>query len=149
MLDWVAPTGGYLLTACFSSGRAAGLGVINYLQSAPATQAKKAAVSPTEGKVAKLKVAVTIDDEALPVKAKRASKAKVDAVASIVDAAAPKKRAAKAIPAASSELEVAPVKAKRSTKVAEVAVADEVAAECVTQKTKRTTNEGELSVDAV
>jgi hypothetical protein len=26
MLDWEAPTGGYLLTACFASGRAAGLG---------------------------------------------------------------------------------------------------------------------------
>ncbi|XLM19611.1 NAD(P)/FAD-dependent oxidoreductase, partial [Chromobacterium piscinae] len=24
MLDWEAPTGGYLLTACFASGRAAG-----------------------------------------------------------------------------------------------------------------------------
>jgi len=28
MLDWEAPTGGYLLTACFASGRAAGLGVL-------------------------------------------------------------------------------------------------------------------------
>jgi predicted flavoprotein YhiN len=26
MLDWEAPTGGYLLTACLASGRAAGLG---------------------------------------------------------------------------------------------------------------------------
>jgi uncharacterized flavoprotein (TIGR03862 family) len=32
MLDWEAPTGGYLLTACFSSGRRAGLGVLNYLR---------------------------------------------------------------------------------------------------------------------
>ena len=32
MLDWEAPTGGYLLTACFASGRAAGLGVINRLE---------------------------------------------------------------------------------------------------------------------
>ena len=31
MLDWEAPTGGYLLTACFSTGRAAGLGVLNWL----------------------------------------------------------------------------------------------------------------------
>ena len=31
MLDWEAPTGGYLLTACFSSGRAAGLGVLAWL----------------------------------------------------------------------------------------------------------------------
>ena len=30
MLDWEAPTGGYLLTACFASGHAAGQGVINY-----------------------------------------------------------------------------------------------------------------------
>jgi predicted flavoprotein YhiN len=34
MLDWEAPTGGYLLTACFASGRAAGLGVVRWLQSA-------------------------------------------------------------------------------------------------------------------
>ncbi len=33
MLDWEAPTGGYLLTACFSTGYAAGLGVVNWLQS--------------------------------------------------------------------------------------------------------------------
>lgn len=32
MLDWEAPTGGYLLTACFATGRAAGLGVVDYLQ---------------------------------------------------------------------------------------------------------------------
>jgi len=32
MLDWEAPTGGYLLTACFASGRAAGLGIIEWLQ---------------------------------------------------------------------------------------------------------------------
>lgn len=32
MLDWEAPTGGYLLTACFASGRAAGLGVLKWLQ---------------------------------------------------------------------------------------------------------------------
>ncbi|MBS7690820.1 TIGR03862 family flavoprotein [Pseudomonas lalucatii] len=32
MLDWEAPTGGYLLTACFASGRAAGLGMLDWLQ---------------------------------------------------------------------------------------------------------------------
>ena len=32
MLDWEAPTGGYLLTACFASGRAAGLGAWRWLQ---------------------------------------------------------------------------------------------------------------------
>jgi uncharacterized flavoprotein (TIGR03862 family) len=31
MLDWEAPTGGYLLTACFASGRAAGQGVLAWL----------------------------------------------------------------------------------------------------------------------
>jgi uncharacterized flavoprotein (TIGR03862 family) len=31
MLDWDAPTGGYLLTACFASGRWAGLGVNQWL----------------------------------------------------------------------------------------------------------------------
>jgi len=34
MLDWEAPTGGYLLTACFASGRAAGMGALRYLQTA-------------------------------------------------------------------------------------------------------------------
>ncbi|OZA13038.1 MAG: NAD(FAD)-utilizing dehydrogenase [Hydrogenophilales bacterium 17-62-8] len=32
MLDWEAPTGGYLLTACFASGRVAGQGALNYLK---------------------------------------------------------------------------------------------------------------------
>ena len=31
MLDWEAPTGGYLLTACFASGRAAGLSALAWL----------------------------------------------------------------------------------------------------------------------
>lgn len=31
MLDWEAPTGGYLLTACFSSGYAAGQGLVQWL----------------------------------------------------------------------------------------------------------------------
>ena len=31
MLDWDAPTGGYLLTACFASGRAAAKGLLQYL----------------------------------------------------------------------------------------------------------------------
>ena len=33
MLDWEAPTGGYLLTGCFASGRAAGLGAANWIKS--------------------------------------------------------------------------------------------------------------------
>lgn len=32
MLDWEAPTGGYLLTACFATGRAAGLGARRWLE---------------------------------------------------------------------------------------------------------------------
>jgi uncharacterized flavoprotein (TIGR03862 family) len=32
MLDWEAPTGGYLLTACFASGRSAGLGAAAWLE---------------------------------------------------------------------------------------------------------------------
>ncbi len=31
MLDWEAPTGGYLLSACFATGRAAGLGALEWL----------------------------------------------------------------------------------------------------------------------
>lgn len=36
MLDWEAPTGGYLLTACFASGRAAGLWTVEWLRGLPA-----------------------------------------------------------------------------------------------------------------
>lgn len=32
MLDWEAPTGGYLLTACLTTGRVAGLGVLSHLK---------------------------------------------------------------------------------------------------------------------
>ncbi len=32
MLDWEAPTGGYLLTACFATGRVAGLGALAWLK---------------------------------------------------------------------------------------------------------------------
>ena len=32
MLDWEAPTGGYLLTACFATGHAAGLGALEWLK---------------------------------------------------------------------------------------------------------------------
>jgi predicted flavoprotein YhiN len=33
MLDWEAPTGGYLLTACYASGRRAGLGAARWIKS--------------------------------------------------------------------------------------------------------------------
>ena len=36
MLDWEAPTGGYLLTACLATGRAAGRGVLEWLARVPA-----------------------------------------------------------------------------------------------------------------
>ena len=36
MLDWEAPTGGYLLTACFASGYRAGLGAAKWLKSSAA-----------------------------------------------------------------------------------------------------------------
>jgi len=39
MLDWEAPTGGYLLTACFAGGRAAGNGVLSWLNAAQPTSA--------------------------------------------------------------------------------------------------------------
>lgn len=38
MLDWEAPTGGYLLTACFASGRAAGAGAVTWLEAGRRTQ---------------------------------------------------------------------------------------------------------------
>jgi predicted flavoprotein YhiN len=36
MLDWEAPTGGYLLTACLATGRAAAQGVLQTLAGQPA-----------------------------------------------------------------------------------------------------------------
>lgn len=38
MLDWEAPTGGYLLTACFASGRVAAQGILDWLKRKPAEQ---------------------------------------------------------------------------------------------------------------
>ncbi len=38
MLDWEAPTGGYLLTACFASGRVAGNGVLAWLKNKDGTR---------------------------------------------------------------------------------------------------------------
>lgn len=37
MLDWEAPTGGYLLTACLATGQQAGLAAVGYLQDLTAT----------------------------------------------------------------------------------------------------------------
>jgi len=36
MLDWEAPTGGYLLQACFATGAAAGRGALQWLAHSPA-----------------------------------------------------------------------------------------------------------------
>lgn len=38
MLDWEAPTGGYLLTACFASGKTAGQGVLQWLAGSASAQ---------------------------------------------------------------------------------------------------------------
>lgn len=35
MLDWEAPTGGYLLTACLATGRMAGQGAVRWLAGRP------------------------------------------------------------------------------------------------------------------
>ncbi len=40
MLDWEAPTGGYLLTACWATGLRAGLGAANYLKAISSHTAK-------------------------------------------------------------------------------------------------------------
>ncbi|MBV1960267.1 MAG: NAD(P)/FAD-dependent oxidoreductase, partial [Oleibacter sp.] len=32
MIDWEAPTGGYLLTACFATGKRAGEGLVRWLK---------------------------------------------------------------------------------------------------------------------
>ena len=51
MLDWEAPTGGYLLTACFATGRAAGLGVLHWLremQARPTSKAQRTRISDRE-----------------------------------------------------------------------------------------------------
>jgi uncharacterized flavoprotein (TIGR03862 family) len=39
MLDWEAPTGGYLLTACFATGRAAGRGAAEWVAGVPPREA--------------------------------------------------------------------------------------------------------------
>jgi len=36
MLDWEAPTGGYLLTACLATGRVAAEGALQWLAARPA-----------------------------------------------------------------------------------------------------------------
>ncbi|RTL66729.1 MAG: TIGR03862 family flavoprotein [Hyphomicrobiales bacterium] len=49
MLDWEAPTGGYLLQACFSTGAAAGRGVLDWLSRGSRLRAAPRDRSPTEG----------------------------------------------------------------------------------------------------
>ena len=45
MLDWEAPTGGYLLTACFASGRVAGAGAVAWLRERGGARATGTAAS--------------------------------------------------------------------------------------------------------
>ena len=46
MLDWEAPTGGYLLTACLATGRAAGMGALAWLARESAAEPQPAAHGP-------------------------------------------------------------------------------------------------------
>jgi hypothetical protein len=51
MLDWEAPTGGYLLTACFATGRWAGAGAVRWLResaSDPAAATGQASPPPAD-----------------------------------------------------------------------------------------------------
>ncbi len=41
MLDWEAPTGGYLLQACFATGVAAGQGALAWLSDGPSRSAPR------------------------------------------------------------------------------------------------------------
>jgi len=52
MLDWEAPTGGYLLTACMASGRVAGLGLAAWQRAQP-TAASNCAPTAAEPQIAK------------------------------------------------------------------------------------------------
>ncbi|WP_149538988.1 BaiN/RdsA family NAD(P)/FAD-dependent oxidoreductase [Siccirubricoccus phaeus] len=49
MLDWEAPTGGYLLQACFATGRAAGLGALAWLQAEAAPAVNPPGRMPARG----------------------------------------------------------------------------------------------------
>lgn len=48
MLDWEAPTGGYLLTACFASGFVAGNGVVEWLASVSSATDRPATALPSD-----------------------------------------------------------------------------------------------------
>ena len=48
MLDWEAPTGGYLLTACLASGRVAGQGVLGWLDARRGPIADSVELGPQE-----------------------------------------------------------------------------------------------------
>jgi succinate dehydrogenase/fumarate reductase flavoprotein subunit len=49
MLDWEAPTGGYLLTACFATGLIAGRGAAQWLARRETTDVSPAAEAPGPG----------------------------------------------------------------------------------------------------
>ncbi|MBM5571669.1 MULTISPECIES: TIGR03862 family flavoprotein [Deefgea] len=94
MLDWEAPTGGYLLTACFSSGRAAGLGVVNWLNSAHKPLAKKRTKAElsaeTEKSARKVAKSKTAEGDVVAAKSKR-SKAKAESADPVEVAIKPKR----------------------------------------------------------
>lgn len=94
MLDWEAPTGGYLLTACFSSGRAAGLGAVNWLNAGGKSAAKKKAkaeqTDATEKPARKAAKSITAASDAVEAKPKR-TKAKADSTEASDAASKPKR----------------------------------------------------------
>ena len=47
MLDWEAPTGGYLLQACFATGRAAAQGMMAWLAHPPSSRGEAEAIQPS------------------------------------------------------------------------------------------------------
>ena len=51
LLDWEAPTGGYLLQACFASGRRAGLGAVRWLAAQGVSTKSCSVMSNTSGPV--------------------------------------------------------------------------------------------------
>jgi len=51
MLDWEAPTRGFLLTACFATGRAAGEGALNWLRSNKSVTLRLLIINPAKRKM--------------------------------------------------------------------------------------------------
>ena len=137
MLDWEAPTGGYLLTACFSSGRAAGLGAVEWLSSAKQSAAKKPAKAKEKPEAKEKTEAKAEVNEVAAKPARKAAKPKVAEVvdAAVAEAIAQPKRATKA-KTADIEVEAKPAKPKRAAKAVAEVTAD-VAADVAKPKRSR------------